>query len=256
MSLKLINKKLIILERNIRRAEKLLDMKVYPWLVKRNIRNQGANRETNLTDRMIKFCEEYPKDMNATRSAIRAGYAEKGAAVQGCYLLKLTKIQLRIKEMNSARMKRLDITTDNVIKEIALIAFSNINNIATWNKSSVTLRDSGRLTNNDTACIQSIEEKIGQYGNALKVKLYDKPQALVLLCRYLNILDGEANLVNPDDTAEKFKAAYTGLFGSVPLAPPEPKNLDDIKPKNKKIYTTIGATDPPGQGDNTDYVME
>ncbi|HBD0332675.1 TPA: terminase small subunit, partial [Escherichia coli] len=37
-----------------------------------------------LTDKQELFAREYLKDLNATQAAIRAGYSEDSAAVQGC----------------------------------------------------------------------------------------------------------------------------------------------------------------------------
>jgi phage terminase small subunit len=167
--------------------------------------------------------------MNATQAAIRAGYGKAGAATQGSLLLKQEKIQLRISEINKKRMKRLNINADSVVKEIALIAFSNIGNIASWTNSQVTLKESTRLTSEQKAGIQSVEEKISRYGSSVKVKMYDKPQALVLLCRYLNILDGNANVTDPADTAKKLKDAYLAMFASVPDQPKDPNSLDEVK---------------------------
>lgn len=52
----------------------------------------------SLTDRQIRFVQEYCKDFNATQAAIRAGYSEKGAAVQGHELLRIPKILEAVEE--------------------------------------------------------------------------------------------------------------------------------------------------------------
>ena len=54
-----------------------------------------------LTDKQRKFCDEYLIDLNATQAAIRAGYTEK-----------------------------TEITQERVIRELALIAFSNATDYA------------------------------------------------------------------------------------------------------------------------------
>jgi len=226
-----LSKKLIELERRLRKYEKRIGIKVYPWLVNQNPKNQGnkgKTRDLTYTDKQLSFCQEYLIDMNATQAAIRAGYGKAGAATQGSLLLKQEKIQAKISQINKKRMKRLNINADSVIKEIALIAFSNIGNLASWTNSQVTLKESSRLTMEQMAGIQTVEEKITRYGSAVKLKMYDKPQALVLLCRYLNILDGNATVTDPDDTAKKLKEAYLAMFQSVPVQE-DPNSLEDIK---------------------------
>lgn len=44
-----------------------------------------------LTAKQRKFFLEFPKDMNATKAAIRAGYSKKVARVQGCKLVKMVR---------------------------------------------------------------------------------------------------------------------------------------------------------------------
>jgi len=256
-----LSKKLIKLERSLRKAEKQLGIKVYPWLVKQNPKNQGnsgGNRDLSYTPKQLRFCQEYLIDLNATQAAIRSGYGRAGAATQGSLLLKQEKIQARIGELNKQRMKRININSDSVIKEIALIAFSNIGNVAEWTTNTVTLKESSRLTSGQMASIQSIEEKLGKFGGALKIKLYDKPSALVMLCRYLNILDGNANITDPADSAKKMKEAYLAMFQSVPME--DPTSLKEVKEGVKPDISAIPGetvTSTPNQKARPDdYVME
>lgn len=50
--------------------------------------------KTALTAMQKKFLREYPKDLNATQAAIRAGYSKKTANVMGTRLVKLLKTRL------------------------------------------------------------------------------------------------------------------------------------------------------------------
>jgi len=254
-----LSDRLIYLERKLRIAEKKLGIKAYPWLVPNmpgNKGNSGKNRKYSYTRRQLNFCKEYLIDMNGTQAAIRAGYARGGAATQASLLLKQEKIQARISQLNKERMKRLNINADSVIKEIALIAFSNIGNVASWTESNVTFKPSSRLTSEQTAGIQSIEEKIGKYGNALKVKMYDKPNALVMLCRYLNILDGNANVTDPQDAAKKLKDAYLQMFQSVPVVEPDPETLEELKNGYKPNRNGVKGDELTSTLDKEDYLME
>ena len=54
------------------------------------------NKEVQLTERQIKFIDEYLIDLNATQAAIRAGYSSKGAEAQGSRLLANNKIATRV----------------------------------------------------------------------------------------------------------------------------------------------------------------
>ena len=50
-----------------------------------------------LTARQQRFCEEYKKDRDATRAALRAGYAEKQAARMGTENLRKAHIRERLR---------------------------------------------------------------------------------------------------------------------------------------------------------------
>jgi phage terminase small subunit len=165
---------------------------------------------------MIRFAEEYPKDLNGTQAAIRAGYSEKGAGVVASNLLKDDRVRAKIEELNKSRLRKLNVTVKNVLKEIALMAFSNIADVCTWNSQGIRLKRSASLSREETAAIKSITETITPKTTSLKVLMHDKPASLVLLCRYLNVLDGNAEVVDPEKTARDFKEAYTEMFDSVP----------------------------------------
>lgn len=78
-----------------------------------------------LTDRQRKFCDEYLIDLNATQAAIRAGYTEKYANTNASKLLQNTTISQYIGERQKELSHKTEITQERVIKELALIAFSN-----------------------------------------------------------------------------------------------------------------------------------
>ena len=77
-----------------------------------------------LTDKQRTFVEEYLVDLNATQAAIRAGYSEKTAKDIGCQNLAKLYIQDAIALAMDERSERTEITSDNVLKEIAKIGFS------------------------------------------------------------------------------------------------------------------------------------
>ena len=70
----------------------------------------------NLTHKQQRFVEEYLIDLNATQSAIRAGYSEKTANEQGSRLLVNVSISEAIKEAQQERQKRTLVTQDDVIR--------------------------------------------------------------------------------------------------------------------------------------------
>ena len=72
----------------------------------------------NMTAKQERFVAEYLIDLNATQAAIRAGYAEKGAAVEGCRLLAKPKIADAVAAAQAERAKRTEIDQDYVLNSI------------------------------------------------------------------------------------------------------------------------------------------
>jgi phage terminase small subunit len=77
-----------------------------------------------LNPKQSRFVAEYLKDSNATQAAIRAGYSAKTAYSQGHDLLKRPEIRAQIEEANSRRVKKLELSAEKVLEDIARIALS------------------------------------------------------------------------------------------------------------------------------------
>ena len=68
------------------------------------------------------FCHEYIKDMNATQAAIRTGYSEKTAKMQGSRLMTNDDIKLRVAELREAYLDENIMTAKQVEYELTRIA--------------------------------------------------------------------------------------------------------------------------------------
>lgn len=76
------------------------------------------------TERQRRFVEEFALNGNATQAAIRAGFSEKAASVQGSRLIANANIALAIRRRRAAASKRIEISADRVLNEYAKIAFN------------------------------------------------------------------------------------------------------------------------------------
>lgn len=156
-----------------------------------------------LNPKQQRFCEEYIITLNATDAAKKAGYSEKGASVTAAKLLALPKIAKYVEKLNATRAKRVKIEQDDVIREIAKIAFSNITDAVTWNESGVIVKDSSLLTPEQSAAIAEVSETRGKYGPSIKVKMYDKKGALELLGRHLSMFSDNVKVSTPEGESIK-----------------------------------------------------
>lgn len=69
-----------------------------------------------------KFCHEYIKDMNATQAAIRTGYSEKTAKMQGSRLMTNDDIKARVAELREDYFNENIMTAQQVEYELTRIA--------------------------------------------------------------------------------------------------------------------------------------
>ena len=81
----------------------------------------GTTATTPLNARQRKFVAEYLKDLHGTRAAIAAGYSEKTAFVIAAENLKKPNISAVIKEYQRVEALRYEITTDRIVRELAMI---------------------------------------------------------------------------------------------------------------------------------------
>ena len=136
-----------------------------------------------MTPKQQRFIEEYLVDLNATQAALRAGYSAKTARTIAAENLAKPNIQARITALKQARSERTQIDADQVVQELARVAFAHMGQVATWGPDGVTLHASVELDEAAQAVIQEVSE--GPYG--IKVKLFNKLDALGKLFQHLEV---------------------------------------------------------------------
>lgn len=163
-----------------------------------------------MTDKQKKFCDEYLIDFNATR-AYKTAYPscnkDETARVNGSKLLTNTNIQEYIQERKEDLKKRVEVTQEDVINQLARIAFGDIRKLYNESGGLKNIQD----IDDDTAAIitgiETTEEFDGfgqdreQIGYTKKIKMAEKTKALDLLGRYFGIFKDKVE-VNQDKPFE------------------------------------------------------
>lgn len=172
-----------------------------------------------LTDKQRKFCDEYLIDLNATQAAIRAGYTENYANTNASKLLQNTTISQYIGERQKELSRKTEITQERVIRELALIAFSNNADYAQVVEKKMQVEAGGALvdlldkdgkpvmyrTVEPVLTEELTEEQkralavIKKGRDGLEVKSCDKVKALELLGKHLGIFTDKIE-ANVNDT--------------------------------------------------------
>lgn len=152
-----------------------------------------------LTAKQKAFVQEYLIDLNATQAAIRAGYSKKNADKIGPEVLGKTRVQAALQAAMDERAKKLEITPERVLLEIARLAFSDMRNYSDWGPTGVTLKDSSTLTVDQAAAVAEVSKTETKDGGSLRFKLHDKKGNLEMLAKHLGMLSEKHIHTGPDD---------------------------------------------------------
>jgi phage terminase small subunit len=160
------------------------------------MKNNGAKQRRLAklaTPKQRLFVREYCCHLNATKAAIAAGYSEKGARQAGARLLTNVNVSAEIAKLTQKACEKLEISAENVLRELARLAFLDPRKFYDANGS---LRNVTELDDDTAACISGMEvEDIfrgrgsdkEKTGTCLRIKFADKGTNLERLGRYLKL---------------------------------------------------------------------
>ena len=148
-----------------------------------------------LTPKQRRFVEEYPLDLNATQAAIRAGYSAKTADKIGTQLLGKTSIKAAIAAALAERSKRTEVTADRVVRELALVAFSDVGDLLDFSGDGLTLRPACQVPERARRAVSSVKVRRQVEGKGedarevelIEFKFWSKTDALDKLARHTGV---------------------------------------------------------------------
>mgnify|MGYP000868761566 FL=1 len=177
-----------------------------------------------LTARKAAFVAEYPKDLNATQAAIRAGYSEHTAYSQGSRLLKDVEVQQALQQVSATAGQRVEqhlgqatVTVERVVQEYARIAFADMRRFASVSAGGITLKSSEEWTDDDAAVVAELGETVSKDGGSIRFKLHSKVAALDSLAKHLGMFgddprkDGDRHLHLHGLTDDQLRALASGF---------------------------------------------
>ena len=146
-------------------------------------------------DQHERFCQEYIIDLHQTKAYERTYGIVKSARINASRLLTKANIAVRIAELKEIRSERTVVTQDMVLKELMILARSDIQDYLEVVEEYAGSKD-GRLKlklfkemkGNATRAIKSISEHITKDGIQIKFKLHGKEKSLEILARHLGML--------------------------------------------------------------------
>lgn len=170
---------------------------------------QVKELESSLTPKRIFFCKEYILDFNGTRAAKAAGYTEKTAYSTASEILNIPEVQKYLQYLTSDRAKRLQVTADKIVQEIAKIAFANAEDLIDYFDGNVLFNDLHQMKFPEiikNITVKEILKDGKRIGQIAKIEVYDKVKALELLGKHTALFTEQLNLTNDGG---KFDAPQT-----------------------------------------------
>ncbi|PYG90149.1 phage terminase small subunit [Ruminiclostridium sufflavum DSM 19573] len=166
-----------------------------------------------LTAKQEMFVQEYLIDLNATQAAIRAGYSTKTANEQGSRLLANVSVRARIDAALAERSRRLGISQDRIVNELARIAFVNPADVIDFESATVN----SAANDDDTAAILSVKVKksFSDSGETTEreVRMNDKVKSLELLGKHLGMFKDKVEVSVMDEEKSKLDGIIAQMRG-------------------------------------------
>lgn len=172
-------------------------------------------RKKSLDRRMNLFVNEYVQDFNGARSYIAAGYSENGASAGASRLLANVKIRQAVEALIQKRCDELAISKEKVLRELALLGFSNMRDYLKATPDGELILDFSKLTRDQAAAIQEIrEDKTGGTGDGERkqvlrttFRLADKRASLELLGKHLGMFEEKLHVTGLEGLADRLAEA-------------------------------------------------
>ncbi|MHB8871248.1 MAG: terminase small subunit [Candidatus Doudnabacteria bacterium] len=155
---------------------------------------EGITDKDELPFKVERFCNEYVIHYNEEKAAQEAGWPIWNAAMFGRRLLTIPRVKREIENRQKKITKKLQITQERVLTEIASIAYCNLQDY--YDEEGV-LKPIHKLTREQAAAIQDIV--YDRKGNPKNYRLIQKNYGLDALSKNLGLFDKDAERTLPVD---------------------------------------------------------
>ena len=150
-----------------------------------DVRPPGNAVAKQLTPKQARFVDEYLVDLDATNAARRAGYAPTHAKRVAWGLLRKPHVERAVAAAQAKRAKRLQLESDDVLRKLADLAYTDLRELVTWDAGGVRLIDSAKLSDAASAAVCKVRET----KHGLEVEREPRTQALKLLGMHLGLFE-------------------------------------------------------------------
>jgi phage terminase small subunit len=148
-----------------------------------------------LNPKQAAFCREYVTDCNGKQAAIRAGYAEKTAAITATKLLIISNVRDEISRLLGELLREAKVPLEKKIFDYWMVrAFYDITELIDLN-GNVKLTEEELREKGLYVCIDSINKKVNAQGETIiTYKFADKDAAVEMLQKYIKMIREEITI--------------------------------------------------------------
>jgi hypothetical protein len=141
----------------------------------------------NLTPKQALFCDEFFKDFNATKAALRAGYSAE-TALSG-YLMTLPKIKCHLQQRGAEAAEKAQVTHAMLLAELKTVGFARMSHFFGADGKPKAMQDVDEDTKAALLNYTVTEDKNG--ATTIKIRMNNKLSALDKLAKHLKFYDVE-----------------------------------------------------------------
>ncbi len=148
-----------------------------------------------LTAKQMAFCEVYVEMNNNGLAAYKHVYAVKKdttAKVNASKLLTKANVRAYIQELQDKATSDRIMSREEVLYRYTILARSNVKDVLKFNGSTVTLKDSEELTEEEAYTIQSVSSSKGKT-DKLEIKQVDKIKAVEGLAKHYGLFNDKGS---------------------------------------------------------------
>lgn len=179
---------------------------------------RGGSKKPRLTEKQKGFVMAYLATLKPGVAARMAGY--KHPNTQGWHLMNYPQVKAAIDNAMAERAQRFRIEADQVVRELASIAFANMADYVDENGRPI--KDIKDLPRDASAAISKFTIHPSEFGEKVTIELADKHSALVSLARHLGMF-GERGAQRPDDATDAQGAARAKMTDLLRAHQPTPE---------------------------------
>ena len=152
--------------------------------------NELEELKASMSNQQVVFCYEYVKHFNGTEAAKVAGYSPNAPHSQASRLLNYATVQKLLNHLKLARLKRIEVSGDRIVQELAKIAFQDTADFIDHDGIGNVMIKSFENMGDNSRVVKTI--KTAQ-GGVTELVLHDKMKALELLGRHCALFTDNMN---------------------------------------------------------------